>query len=726
MFPLFEQAVLDSAEPAWRAQLNPEQLAAAEHRDGPLLVLAGAGTGKTTTLTARVASLLADGVAPPRVLLLTFSRRAAREMISRTLALTGSRRGVGGQVAGGTFHSVGHGFVRAYAGALGLPADFALLDGGDAADLHDLVRQEHGRDRSDRRFPRKQALADIYSRTVNAQRPAREVVAEHFPWYEEHVDAIIELLRAYSTRKRALGALDLDDLLVYWRALLHDEHTGPRIAQSFDHVLVDEYQDVNGIQVDIVRALGDRGCAITAVGDDFQAIYSFRSASAEHILAFPDQLPGTTTVTLDRNYRSAQPLLDVANAVSAQDTRGYRKVLRATRPGGSRPDLVHCRDQSEEAELVCERVLADREQDMLLREQAVLARTGHDTDLLEVGLSRRRIPYVKYGGLRYLEAAHVKDFLAALRLADRPADEMSWFRLLQLAEGVGPGRARQALDRLLAGDADSGAALWARWPAARSELPAGSRPALDGLAEAVRGAAADGVPAGRAAEELKAALDPLVRSHYVDGPIRMQDLEALVGAAGNALDLRTFVADVLLDPPSSSQDLAGRPHLDDDWLVLSTVHSAKGLEWQWVHVIAVYDGNFPADMAAGSEESIAEERRLLYVALTRARRSLRVYVPQRYYHRPGGTGDAHGYGKISRFLDREVQSLFEVAATGPDPASVPGADGGHLPRVRVSVDELVFVACEPGCQATAGSALGSGRPSVLPSKANRSSRSAFR
>ena len=665
--------------------LNPEQRLAAEHRGGPLLVLAGAGTGKTATLSARVASLLDEGADPQRILLLTFTRRAAREMINRTSSLVGERAAVG-KVTGGTFHSVGHRFVRSYASALGLPADFGLLDAGDAADVLDLVRNELGHPAGERRFPRKQTLADIYTRTVNAQRPVREIVAELFPWCEEHVDAVAGILRGYSARKRSLGVLDLDDLLLHWRALVQDETTGPHIAGTFDHVLVDEYQDVNGIQADIVHSLHQRGCSVTAVGDDFQAIYSFRSASVEHILGFPGKFEGTKTVTLDRNYRGTQPLLDVANAVSAQDARGYPKVLRATRPGGNRPQLVQCRDQSQEAELVCDQVLADREDGLLLREQAVLARTGHDTDLLELELSRRRIPYVKYGGLRYLEAAHVKDFLAALRLADAPGDEMSWFRLLQLAEGVGPGRSRRVLEALL-GRGETSPRLWERWPAAAAELPSSARPALTALAGAIRAAGDTDLPPGPATDRLRTALDPLVRAHYADGEVRMQDLAALVTAAGEASDLRTFFAEVLLDPPASSQDLAVPPHLDEDWLVLSTVHSAKGLEWQSVHLIAAYDGNFPADMAAGSAEGIAEERRLLYVALTRARRSLRVYSPHRYYHRPGGSGDTHGYGKVSRFLDGEVQALFDVvAAPGDSHRFAPGAIGGA--RVRVDVDEL--------------------------------------
>ncbi len=668
------------SEPAWLTDLNPEQRAAAEHSGGHLLILAGAGTGKTTTLCARVGRLIEDGIAPERILLLTFTRRAAREMIGRAAALTAAHPGGGARrVAGGTFHAMAHRFVRADAAALGLTADFGLLDAGDAADVIDLVRLEQGHAEGMRRFPRKHTLADIYSRTVNAQRPVREVIDEAFPWCAEHSDAMAGLFRAYTARKRALGVIDLDDLLIFWRALARDPDAGARLAAGFDHVLVDEYQDVNELQVEIVAALAEHGAAVTAVGDDFQAIYGFRSASADHLLGFTERFPDAATVLLERNYRAAQPLLDLANAVAAEAEIGFPKTLRADRAGGERPELVFCRDQAQESTEICDRVLAARERGMLLREQAVLARTGHDTDLLELELSRRRIPYVKYGGLRYLDAAHVKDFLALLRLTDRLTDEMSWFRLLMLLEGVGPARARRCLDQVLAGGLLSPAQLPQRWADARTHLPETARAQGDAIAETLA-AAPD-------AERLRDALVPIVRAHYLDGPIRVQDLDALCGLARGAADLRTFVAELLLDPPSSSADLAGPAGEDDDWLVLSTVHSAKGLEWHAVHVVAAYDGNFPSDLAAGSRESLAEERRLLYVALTRARRSLTVYVPRRYYHRTD-RGDGHGYGKASRFLSSAAQARCDVVHLADDPRPIDPAAAAAGRRIEVSVDDL--------------------------------------
>jgi DNA helicase-2/ATP-dependent DNA helicase PcrA len=669
-----------TAEPRWLGELNAQQRRAVEHPGGPLLILAGAGTGKTATLCARVAWLVSKGVAPERILLLTFTRRAAREMLQRARAMVGMPAGRAG-VFGGTFHSVAHHFVRQHGAALGLGGGFGLLDAGDAADLMDLVREEHGHAQRGRRFPKKTTLLDIYSRTVNSQLPLSEILLTAFPWCEDHRDELAGLFKAYTARKRVLGVLDLDDLLVYWRALAADEVLGAELGRRFDHVLIDEYQDVNGLQVEIVRGLRRECREVTAVGDDFQAIYGWRAASARHILEFPEHFADTTVVKLERNYRSTQPILDVANALSAQAVHSFRKQLRTRREGGSAPELVFCRDESAQAGEVCERVLAARERGMDLRQQAVLMRTAHDSALLELELARRDIPFVKYGGLRYLEAAHVKDLVALFRLADNQADEISWFRVLQLLEGVGPATARRVLNVLVAADGDRLSA----WPRAREQLPVDARPLADEVINALMEVSAER-SAGVRAERLKGALAPLVMARYPDGALRLQDLEQLVAAAREASALGQFVSELVIDPPMSSADLAGPPHLDEDYLVLSTIHSAKGLEWQAVHVLALYDGNFPACMASGSSETIDEERRLLYVAMTRARRELHLYVPLRYYHRPSGIDDAHGYGKPSRFLTDEVQGCCRVSR--PQDPSHEGKDAARSRRIEVSVDGL--------------------------------------
>jgi ATP-dependent DNA helicase UvrD/PcrA len=624
--------------------------------------------------------LIEQGVAPERILLLTLTRRAAREMLARTRALV--IRGASSRfVVGGTFHSVAYRTILREASALGLEG-VNLLDAADAADLLDLLREEAGLAASGQRFPRKGTLLDIYSRTVNAQRELTQVLAKSFPWCIDHSDEIANLYRAFVRRKRELNALDLDDLLLYWHAATADEHLGRRLVGQYEHVLVDEYQDVNGLQVEIVRALGREHQNVTVVGDDMQAIYGFRAADPAHILDFPSLYPQATVLKLERNYRSPQPLLDAGNEVAVHATRSFARRLTAECEGEARPELVFCLDERRQAIEVCERVLARREQGVQLRDQAVLMRAGHHSDLLELELSRRKISFVKYGGIRYMEAAHVKDFLALLRVATNPDDQLSWFRLLQLLDGVGPVIARRLFDDLLA-DKPSLSDLPERWREA--DVPAPARQPGEAVFDAL--ATPSGDPAAVQVERLERALEPLIRGAYPDGETRLVDLDQLVGAATAAPTLGRFVAELVLDPPLSSADYAGRPALDEDYLVLSTIHSAKGLEWEDVHVIHASDGNIPSDMALSTNEGLEEERRLFYVALTRPRRSLSVYVPLRYYHRPRARDDAHGYGKPSRFLTERLQALCDIVNAGENdvgPADVASVGG----RIEASLDHL--------------------------------------
>ncbi|HEX4115718.1 MAG TPA: 3'-5' exonuclease [Solirubrobacteraceae bacterium] len=457
------------------------------------------------------------------------------------------------------------------------------------------------------------------------------------------------------------------------------------IAEDFDHVLVDEYQDVNGLQVDILLNMRRTRPGLTAVGDNFQAIYGFRSASARHILDFTEQFPGAHTAKLERNYRSTAPILAVANAVAEQDREGCPKTLWTDREGGSLPELSFPRDEAEQAREVCERVLAAREEGIELREQGVLYRTDHDPALLEVELTRRGIPFVKYGGLKYLEAAHVKDFIALLRLADNAADELSWFRLLKLLDGVGPTRARRVLDTLR--ETEESPPQLERWSQAAEHIPASSREQATTVIGALIAAGAGSTDAiGVQVERLCQAITPLIRLHYPDGGVRVSDLDQLVLAARGAVDIPHFVSELVLDPPASSADFAGPPHLDEDYLVLVTAHFSKGLEWEAVHLIAAYDGNFPADMSLSTAEGVAEERRLFYVALTRACRRLHVHVPARYYHRPHGRDDAHGMAQPSRFLTKTVQSLFNITGSA-DTRVLPSASPSAQ-RIEVSIDTL--------------------------------------
>ena len=656
--------------------LNDEQRAVAEFEGGPLRVVAGAGTGKTTALTARVAALVGRGVRPERVLLLTFTRRAARQMLSRAQSLLDARAGRAA-VVGGTFHSVAHRTLRAHAAVLGLPDGFSVIDTGDAADVIDLCREELGwSERRDRRLPRKATLLDLYSRTVNTQLPLSEVTRATAPWCCDLVDELSDLFRTYVERKRALALFDFDDLLLWWRAALGNAHLGPRLSEAYDHVLVDEYQDVNTLQVDVLRAMRRSDDRITVVGDDAQAIYGFRAATPRHLLDFAASFPGATTITLHRNYRSSQAVCDVANGVADDAPEGFTARLRAHRPDGPRPELVRCHDEDAQVAAVCERILDQREQGMRLRDQAVLVRAAQHSALLELELSARRIPFVKYGGLRYLEAAHVKDLICLFRLADNRSDELAWFRVLQLLDGVGPVTARRAIAtlELTASGIDD------RWSAARTVLPPASRDRADAVVAALPALPEERI--GAHAERLRAALVPLIERAYDDAPARIADLDALVETAGHAHRLSDVATELTLEPPASTGDLAGRPAVDEDWLVISTIHSAKGLEWDAVHLLHATDGNVPSDMALTTPDGLEEERRLFYVSVTRPRRGLHVYVPLRYHHRPYGRDDAHTYAQPSRFLSENVRARFEPSTAG-------GVDDGvatDRARATVAVD----------------------------------------
>ncbi len=670
---------------AWDEGLDEAQLAAATHGDSPLVIVAGAGTGKTRTLTSRVAYLLERGVAPERVLLLTFTRRAAADMLARVAALAGNRE-YGRRLRGGTFHAVAHRLIAALGETLGIAPGFSVIDPADMTEVMALLRDQHGLAGRDERTPSAGALADIYSRCVNTRKPVSEVVAADFPWCEAHLEAVLEVCKAYVAHKRARNQLDFDDLLLYWRGALADERIAQELSEMFDHVLVDEYQDVNALQVDIIRRLRPDGRGLTVVGDDAQAIYAFRGAQHRYLRELVDALPSVAVIRLEQNFRSLQPILDLANAARPRvgDDDPLRVVLRATRPGGRRPRLLRCHDAGSEARAVADRILSFHEDGRRLRDQAVLVRAAHHSDLIELELTARRIPYRKYGGLRFMDSAHVKDFVALVRLVDNPADDLAWFRLFRLHEGIGPSRARALLDvvpprRPLAEH---------EWAETVAAAPAASRVRLGESLQGLHAARAMPSVASRA-ECLLGVLRPLVATRYSDAAARLADLDRLASAASVAEDLGAFVTDLTLDPPQSSSDFAGPPHLDEDYLVVSTVHSAKGLEWPVVHLPHLVDGAFPSDMALRSSEGLAEERRLFYVALTRARDELLLYSPLRMPHHRRGRDDRHSFAPASRFLDDALHGLVEVEedrAVSPSAFSPLGATGASAVAREVDLD----------------------------------------
>lgn len=644
------------------APLNPPQRAAVQHGEGPLLIVAGAGTGKTATLVHRVAGLIVGGVDPRRILLLTFTRRAAAEMLRRVdgiLRSLGAGAGHSTQRTwGGTFHAVATRLLRRYGQAIGLPPGFTIHDRGDSEDLMAVLRTELGLGKARSRFPQKGTCVAIYSRLVNSRQRLDAVLRETFPWCQEWEKELGRLFTAYVDRKEASGVLDYDDLLLDWAALAEHPEAGPVIRRLFDCVLVDEYQDTNALQAEILRGLRPDGSGLTAVGDDAQSIYSFRAATVRNILDFPRHFPGTTVITLEQNYRSAEPVLAATNAVIGHSRERHRKELWSDRKEGPRPALIVCTDEDDQTSYVVDRILEHREAGVVLNRQAVLFRASHHSITLEAELAQRNVPFYKYGGLKFVEAAHVKDLMAFLRLAENPLDLIAGSRVLNLLPGIGPAKARGLLDALRA--AEGKFESWADWtpPAATGQLWGD----FVGLMLGLHGAGKD-LPAQ--VHRVRTFYNPLMEERYDHPQPRARDLEQLELLASRYRDRATMLAELTLDPPSSTQDLAGDPLRDDDYLVLSTIHSAKGLEWDAVYVIHATDGNIPSDMATGSPEQIEEERRLLYVALTRAKTWLYVCQPLRYYFGRGMT-DAHGYAQRSRFLPDDVLACFDLRTTDGD------------------------------------------------------------
>jgi DNA helicase-2/ATP-dependent DNA helicase PcrA len=645
------------ATPEAFTQLNAAQLEAATFAGtGPLLVIAGAGTGKTSTLAHRVARLLLGGAAPERLLLLTFTRRAALEMTRRAQRVIGEaiagRAGKGRAAPtvlrmpwAGTFHSVGNRLIRQHAHRLGIDPSFSVLDRGDAADLMDVVRQRLGLSKTEKRFPRKDACLGIYSHRVNTQHPLRHTLETAYPWCLAWEEELVALCRAYVEEKLAQQVLDYDDLLLYWQLMLLDPALAGEIGARFDHVLVDEYQDTNALQAEILLRMKPDGAGVTVVGDDAQAIYSFRGATVENILAFPEQFsPPARVVVLEENYRSTQPVLDAANALMAEGGRQFRKFLRSASGSGAKPRHVTVLDDPAQAAYVIERVLECRERGVELRRQAVLFRNSDHSDVLELELARRNIPFVKYGGLKFLEAAHVKDLLAVLRWADNPRNRIAAFRVLQLLPGMGPANSQRTYEAF--------EAAGFRWLAfAGCAVPPATREHWPAFVALMADLGADAAAWDGQVTRVRTWYEPQLERIYEAAQSRQGDLEQLERLATQFPTREAFVTELTLDPPQASGDLAGDPLLDEDYLVLSTVHSAKGQEWQAVYVLNVTDGSFPSEFATGRPELIEEERRLLYVAMTRARRELHLIQPVRFYvSQQSRTGDRYVHGARSRFV----------------------------------------------------------------------------
>ncbi len=653
--------------------LNPQQRRAATFGtpvkdqgigSGPLLIIAGAGTGKTNTLAHRTAHLVLNGVDPARVLMLTFTRRAAQDMIRRTQSIVTAvmadrgklgDRSVQSRLAwAGTFHSVGNRILRSYAKHVGLNPNFTVLDRADAADLMDVIRHELGFSGKEKRFPRKDICLAIYSYRVNTRLSLKQTLDEQFPWVSEWEQDLTKIYREYVARKQKNNVLDFDDLLLYWHAMMKNPALAQSLSGNFDHVLVDEYQDTSSLQGEIIQALRPDGAGVTVVGDDAQAIYSFRAAAVENILGFAERYkPKAETVVLSQNYRSTQPILDAANALMAEGARQHRKTLLGMRPSQLKPVYVSLDDAVSQAEYICNKILATREVGGSLKRHAILFRSSHHSDVLEVELARRNVPFVKYGGLKFLEAAHVKDLLSVLRWAENPRNSVAGFRVLKLVPGIGPAHAKQALDHLEAkghavkslADFDAPQLTkmdWKRFAVLMEKLADPATP-WPGQVALVR-------------DWYKPQLERLYDAAFS----RAGDLDQLEHLSTQHTTRERFLTDLTLDPPAVTSDQSGVASKDEDYVILSTIHSAKGQEWDFVYVLNVADGNFPSEFSNGKPELIEEERRLLYVAMTRARNELHICAPLKYaVTQQAKDGDAHVYGAKSRFMTDKVLDCFE-------------------------------------------------------------------
>lgn len=639
----------------YEEELNPAQLQAVMHQNGAALVIAGAGTGKTRTLAYRVARLVEDGVPPENILLLTFTRKAARQMLHRAAQLLDGRCE---RVAGGTFHSFAYMILRRYSHAVGLSPNFTVLDQTDAEDVLNLLRTELFRERRRERFPHKRTLADIYSTAINRNRSIDDILSAEYPHFQHLLPELKQLYDAYRLYKRRHGLVDYDDLLLLLLQLL-EEHPEKRqqLHAQFRYVMVDEYQDTNPLQHRISVLLAGPEENILAVGDDAQSIYSFRGADFRNIMDFPNAFQQCTIITLEENYRSTQPILNLANAIISRAIYGYRKQLQSRQKEGPSPAIIRAEDERQQSLFVVQQVLALREQGIPLSDIAVLARASHLFFELEIELSRVGIPYRKFGGLKLTETAHIKDLLAFARILLNITDTVSWHRVLLMLEGVGPRTAHRIIEGIREGIL--------RW-----EDPQSIENLLLGISPSIRTTVIQlwealctlfrlylrHTPVPELLSQCATLYRPLLQRQYDDHHKRWRDIEALLALAERYQTLQEFLTDLTLDPPTESvADVTAPGSEEESPLTLSTVHSAKGLEWTAVFLIWMTDGRFPVAWAYDSVEAFEEERRLFYVACTRARRFLYLLYPLRAIDHESGWILA----KPSPFLTELDESVAE-------------------------------------------------------------------
>lgn len=626
-------------------ELNQAQLEAVLHKDGPLLIIAGAGSGKTRTLTYKVARLIEDGVSPENILLLTFTRRAAREMISRAENILGAGLG---KITGGTFHSFANMILRRYARFADLKNNFTVIDRSDAEDVVNHIRGKII-DKKEKRFPKKSTILDIYSKTINKDIPLDAIVKKEYKQFEHCTEKLIEIANAYNNYKKERSMLDYDDLLLYLKALLmSNEEVRKQISLKYKYVLIDEYQDTNSIQAQIVRLIASEHNNVTAVGDDSQSIYSFRGANFKNILEFPNLYEGCKIVTLEQNYRSSQNILDFANKILEQAKEKYSKELFSTIQSSEKPAIICCENTHAEGEFVVQRILEFCNEDGLsLDDIAVLSRSASLMFDVETQLVKQKIPYRKIGGLKFTETAHVKDITAYLRIILNPYDEISLNRILLLQKGIGVSTINKLLPALTIQGSKATADMLPVKPSQRADL--GNLLTL--LSEARNQIADPKV----VTEKVLAYYEPILMEHYDDASKRLKDFDHILYLSSKYLNLEDFLSDMALEPPDSSITDTEEGAVMDECLTLSTIHGAKGTEYKAVFVIGAVDGRFPSMYSFNSPEELDEELRLFYVAVTRAKTYLYVSYPIDMFDRATGMV----LSKPSRFTENISPEILE-------------------------------------------------------------------
>jgi DNA helicase II / ATP-dependent DNA helicase PcrA len=633
----------------YQGELNEAQYDAATTLNGPVLVIAGAGSGKTRTLVYRVARLVESGVNPAQVLLLTFTRKAAEEMLRRAAVLVGASCE---HVSGGTFHSFSNSVLRRHGRPLGLSAGFTILDRGDSEDVVNLLRSRAGLDKKERRFPRKGAILELFSMAVNRSTSVPELVETTYGHLADHLEDLLRLEQEYRTYKRERSLVDYDDLLVLLRDVLRDHRdVAEQLSRTYKYLMVDEYQDTNRLQAEIVRALAATHDNVMAVGDDSQSIYSFRGADFRNIMDFEKMFPGTRLVKLEENYRSTRPILELANAIIDRAPEKYTKVLRARATGDGKPMLVQCGDERAQSRFVAQRILELREEGVSLDDVAVLFRSSFHSFDLELELQKRDIPFVKRGGFKFIETAHIKDVLAHLRVVANPRDAVSWHRILLLLDGLGPKTATEIFNHVAPAADLAGAVELLRATPRRGAYTK----ELARLADVLDEVGSDNVPVADKVAAVVGFYVPMMRHlHPEDHPKREKDLEHFLTIAARYRSLGSLLSDMALEPPTDSVGDVLAAELDEGLLTLSTIHSAKGLEWRAVFVIGLVDGRFPSLFNMRDQDDVEEERRLLYVAVTRAKEHLYLSYPIDIYDRSTGMV----LGKPSRFVDGLPEALL--------------------------------------------------------------------